>query len=222
MTTSRASGAAILLLTGASNMIYELCLAQMTSSFFGGTLYHYTLMIGLFILSMGIGTLYAEKVKPENQTQVIIRVEIFLAGLAVLMPFYLVYGENVLPHWLFQVLIFTTNCSLGLLSGAELPLFRHYFARSEKLENILFFDYLGMFAGSLLFAVFLFPVLGIFSSIWVSGLINLTVLFYFYIRHATTVRPLYGLSGAVLLIACLAFLVHADWLTRLLQEAYVG
>ncbi|MGZ3690162.1 MAG: hypothetical protein ACXVAX_01585 [Pseudobdellovibrio sp.] len=220
MITSRRSAHLLLFLTGASNLIYELCLAQISSSFFGGTLYYYTLNIGIFILFMGIGSLIADKVEELHLTRFIILTELILFLIATTMPFYVVFSEKFLSHGLFHLLLWTTNMALGLLSGFELPLFNRIFKIHSSTGDILFFDYIGMFCGSLAFSFLILPRLGVFSTLWVAAFINGLVLIYFLVRRR------FGsiwITGSMLLpAACVTLLGYGSSLLDFLRQYYVS
>ena len=201
-------------------MIYELCLAQMTSSFFGGTLYHYTLNIGLFILSMGLGSIAAEKVNEKNVAAFALKIEAALVLVALALPFYAVFAEKWLPHTIFYAVLWLTNIILGLLSGLELPLFNRLL-KTQGVEEVLFVDYLGMFAGSMAFTFLLFPVLGVFSALWVAALLNLVALVSLVFLTGRTYGLYYSFSGVFFLVA-VYFLFASGSLTTFLQLQYVN
>ncbi len=192
----------------------------MTSSFFGGTLYHYTLNIGLFILCMGIGSILADRIKTEKISKLIILTELALFFIAVSMPFYVIFLEKILSAELFNLLLWLTNMTLGLLSGFELPLFSRIFKNEQHTEEILFFDYVGMFCGSLAFSFFIFPKLGIFSSLWAAALINALVLIYFLFKNN---ERRYLIAGSVILpLLCVFLLKYSDPILNFLQQHYAG
>ena len=210
----------VIFVTGCCNLIYELALAQMTSSFFGGTLYHYTLNIGLFILSMGIGSILADRIKRPDVTALLIRIEAALFVLALTMPFYVVFAEKFFSLTWFNILLWLTNMLLGFLSGFELPLFNRMFNDEHNAEKVLFFDYLGMFSGSVAFSFLLFPVLGAFGTLWVAALLNWLVLF----GLVWVTRKSWGLSAGlgVGLVLTLLLIISNEHLLGFLQGLYVN
>jgi spermidine synthase len=211
----------IIFITGSCNLIYELCLAQMTSSFFGGTLYHYALNIGLFILSMGAGSLAAEKISDGKVASAAVWTEFFIFSLALTMPFYTLFAEIYLPHELFIILMWLTNMLLGFCSGLELPLFNRLFRTENKTSKILFADYVGMFCGSLAFSFLLFPVTGVFGALWMAAFLNVLVLFVLLL----TIKKFSGFYLALILAAAcgsVVLILNSESLMHFLQGKYVS
>ncbi len=210
---------AAIFVTGCCNLIYELALAQMTSSFFGGTLYHYTLNIGLFILSMGLASILADRIKHPDVTTLLVQIEFALFALALTMPFYVIFAEKVFSLMWFNILLWLTNIILGFLSGLELPLFNRMFNNEHNTHKVLYFDYLGMFAGSVAFSFLLFPVLGTFGTLWAGAALNGLVIFWLVLvaRKGWLLRA--GV-GAGLVLTLLLIVSNEKWL-GFLQEQYV-
>jgi spermidine synthase len=158
-------------------LTYELVLAQILAATLGGTLLRYCTVIGIFTLSLGLGALYSGKFF-QNQTkthQMLFTVEILLSLLGVVSPFFIVFLEPFRLTYgipvIFDALYYIPVVMIGALSGFELPLLISLCENRRQELQVLSFDYVGMFAGSLFVPLFLYPSFGPFvGSLWMSFL----------------------------------------------------
>ena len=160
------------------SIVYELLLGQSLSAFMGNTVLRYSVTIGLYMLSMGIGAFLAEGRAVENAVITLLKVETLLTvcgGFSVV--FLLVVGSSGLPDAVFFVLAHGLIILIGILSGFEIPLLiRLRNLEVERSEHaVLGVDYIGAFFGTLVFAFFLYPVAGIIATAFMTALLNALV-----------------------------------------------
>jgi len=157
-------------------IIYELVLGSLASYLLGNPVAQYSITIGFFLSSMGLGSFLSRYVT-KNLVRTFIYIEFLLGlvgGFSVLLlnyiysitPLYFVY------HVLFLVLI-------GTLVGMEIPILtrilREYGSLKSVISNVLSIDYIGGLAGSLLFPLILFPLVGRFATCAITGIANIVV-----------------------------------------------
>ncbi|MBE8222105.1 MAG: hypothetical protein HAW60_05190 [Bdellovibrionales bacterium] len=133
------------------SLSYELILSQLLAVSFGGTLFHYSITMGIFMFSLGLGSLYYTKKKSKNLILLLIKTEIILTILGLLSPYLILYTsslQNKLYTALFYFLIHLSSVLIGFFSGLELPSLLDI---SKKKNICLYYDYLGMFVASAIF-----------------------------------------------------------------------
>lgn len=170
---------------GLCSIIYELLIATTGSYFLGDSIKQFSLVIGFYMATMGVGSYISKLIIDENLLRYFISAEIILGligGLSVpLLYFAFAYFEN------FQLILLVLTSIVGLLIGLEIPLLSRlispHFSLKDNLSNILSFDYLGALIATLLFPFLLLPFLGIFKTSLFFGLINMSIGFsvlYFF------------------------------------------
>ena len=188
-------------------------MAQTVSVLFSNTVIWYSLTIGFFLGSMGIGVFLCNRLFSKNKSGLaLFNVEVILSfagGLSVLwvlfahvlFDFMKVNGLQAIGISIFLIMFFVMVVALGILTGLELPLLLrlgHERCGKNKFSNrILSADYFGSLAGGLIFPFLLVSNFELLSIGFMVALINLAiavfVLFVFvkqnskYIPHITKV-----------------------------------
>lgn len=168
------------------SIVYELVLAQTLGALLGNTFLRYNVTIGLYLASLGAGSLLCTKASGEKGLAQLIRIEWILAALGASGPLLLfawdaavfkVAGALGLAFrgWAYQALIYGFDHALivavGILSGFELPLLMRL-GGSERSEKVLAIDYGGTLIGAAAFPLLLLPHLGLLASAAATGLLN--------------------------------------------------
>jgi spermidine synthase len=148
---------------------YELLLGSYATFLMGASLFQYSLVISLMMLSMGLGSLISKPLAKECFTAFYV-IENLLAVCAVTaVPIlYLSFALNFSPSSILVVFV----SFIGLAIGLEIPLLNEMSASNSALARILFFDYIGGFVGGLAFPIILLPTLGYFRLGAFLGLMN--------------------------------------------------
>lgn len=161
---------------GFCTIIYELLIGSVSSYFLGDSIKQFSLVIGLTMTAMGLGTLISRLVK-ENLIYWFIFIEIVLAvvgGLCVPILYFSYMCEPV-----YYPVMFVLIMLIGGLIGLEIPLLTRimetYYDLRNNISNVLSLDYLGAFIATLAFPFLLLPLMGIFESSVFAGLLNLIV-----------------------------------------------
>lgn len=161
------------------SLVYELLFALAISISLGGTNANYILAIGVFLFGLGIGSLVDPKRFADRKFLVFAKIEIALC-LVFLVGFYVVLlSPFVFDHYQvtqlqlpLRILSGLFCFVVGLLSGTEIP-FLLAFADSKHSGKIIAFDYWGSFLASLLFSLWLIPILGVLLVANLVPLLNL-------------------------------------------------
>ncbi len=160
------------------SIVYELLLGQALSAFLGNTVLRYSVTIGLYMLSLGIGSLLAEGRSVARPVLSLLLVETLLTligGSSVVLLFFVNAQEvsltviSIVAHGLIII--------IGVLSGFEIPLLIKLkaYEQSNKDNAIIGVNYLGAFSGTVAFALLLYPYAGIVTTSFFVALSNAMV-----------------------------------------------
>ncbi len=225
----------ILILTvfvaGLCSIVYELLISTASSYFLGDSVKHFSLTIGIYLASMGIGSFLSRKVHSRVMER-FIGIELLLGlvgGLSV--PFLYFVFAFLTWYSFFMVAVIVL---IGVLTGFEIPLLTRimekYYTLKVNLSNVLTLDSLGALVATLLFPFLLLPFLGTFQTSLVFGLINTGLGFlniYAFrdqLSGAVRKRSIAIASGvALLLIGGVFFSEHllSSWSNALYEDRVV-
>ena len=221
----------ITLIVAYCSIVYELLMAQTLSALMGNTVLRYSVTIGVYLASLGVGAMLCKKGDEQNTTKRLIRIEIWLSivgGLAVLLlcsfdvmhrflgnqfEFFSEGFGNSFRLTLFFIMSHAIIVIIGVLSGFEIPLLIALGeARKPNSMNIVLgVDYFGSLLGAVLFPLVLLPQLGLFAVAYLTGLLNAaaTVLLLIF-KPAANKRHYAKMTGAVAiaLLLLLTFTKH--------------
>ena len=160
------------------SMAYELLLGQSLSAFLGNTVLRYSVTIGLYMLSMGIGSLMAEGRFVKSPVTALLKIELLLTvtgGFSVIAL--LVIDAAGLPPLLFSALAHSLIIIIGIFTGFEIPLLMHLKnLETKQSENtVLGVDYLGAFFGTVVFAFVFYPIVGLIPTAFFVATLNAAV-----------------------------------------------
>lgn len=214
-------------IAGLCSIIYELLIATTVSYFMGDSVKFFSLTIGLYMAAMGSGS-YVSKYITDKLLQRFVIAEILLGVIGgVSIPLlYFTYTTTALFYPTYVVL----TLSIGFLIGLEIPfltrLMKDYQSLKSNIANILSFDYLGALIATLAFPFFLLPVMGIYQSSLLFGLINMSiaavVLISFKNSLGKTGRRLQWLTVAMSVVVLFMLLFSSQALKQWDQMLYNG
>lgn len=157
------------------SIVYELLLGQILSAFLGNTVLRYSVTIGLYMASMGVGALLAKRRVLEKPLYSLQAVELALSliGAGSLSLLFMIHSIGI-DGIVFSLFAHSLIIVIGLLTGLELPLLFAVgkAARGSDRNIVLGVDYIGAFAGTLLFAFVLYPELGLFAASFLIASLN--------------------------------------------------
>lgn len=203
-------------------LVYELLAGTISSYLVGDSVYQFSLVIGLFMTSMGLGSFLSRFINRKLHDWFIL-VEV-LTGVfggmsSVILFFAFSHLENYSPF------LFMISISVGTLIGLEIPIILRILKEHSELKilfsNVLTADYIGALFASLLFPLILVPQLGLIRTSLLFGTMNVAVgagAIFVFKEKVCERRNLVILSVSALLLlgTCL---VYADRISTLAEDS---
>jgi spermidine synthase len=164
-------------ISGLCSIIYELLIATTASYFFGDSVKFFSLTIGIYMASMGVGTFFSKYIHHHLLARfVAVELTLALLGGISIPALYLTYAAHqdlFLPCYIFFTVL------IGVLIGLEIPfltrLMDRYCQLNINIANILSFDYFGALIATLAFPFILLPFLGVYQSSLLFGFTNMSI-----------------------------------------------
>jgi spermidine synthase len=211
------------------SIVYELVLGQTLSAFLGNAVLRYSVTIGLYMFSMGIG---AALVRGKVSARPLHWLQIVEIGLSLIGGFSLVllFGIDYLkpPPIVFSFFAHFLIVIIGILTGLEVPLLikLRQIKKATSAASVLGVDYIGAFAGTVTFAFLFYPSLGLVQTAFILAFINSCVGIILPLTSLTSglVDRRSSLLLLVQFVICLilAFcLVEVESITETLLELYL-
>jgi spermidine synthase len=167
---------AVVFLCAACGLVYELALLTMGDYLAGGGVRETSVVLGVFVCSMGLGSLLAKPMlsRPLLSFALVEGTLALVGGLSVL-------GLYAAYAWLdlYTPAVLLASVAIGTLIGAEVPLLMVLLQRiraqdaGEAVADLNAADYLGALAGGLAFPFVLLPLFGQLRGALVTGAVNL-------------------------------------------------
>jgi len=207
-------------------LIYELLAGTISSYLLGDSVYQFSLVIGLFMAAMGVGS-YLSRFISEQLESFFISIQIAIAFIGGLSTFILFFAFAYLSN--YSVFLFLISMSIGGLIGLEIPIImrilKNYSVLEINVSNVLTADYIGALAASLLFPLVLVPQLGLMRTGFFFGLLNAFVALVGLYTFRQAIQKKYLLNSlalAVVLLLSLAF-AYTERLSQFIdQRLYHG
>jgi spermidine synthase len=157
-------------------LVYELIAGAMASYLLGDSVTQFSLIIGTYLFSMGIGS-YLSKYFDRELLRRFIQIELLvglIGGFSAAVMF--VAFEYVQS---FRILLFSFVIITGALVGLEIPLLmrilKDEYDFKDLVSKIFSIDYVGALFASLLFPLVLVPYLGLMRTSFLFGGLNIIV-----------------------------------------------
>lgn len=224
---ARADSERLVLLTsvfilGACGLVYELVAGATASYLMGDSVTQYSLVIGVFLSAMGVGSQLTRWVRGDLLGAFVV-IQLTVALIGGFSSFILFAAFPIVESLTPVVLL--VSFIIGAFIGMELPLLirllREGAALRVNLAHAMSFDYIGALLASIAFPFVLLPQLGLVRAAIASGLLNLliaalcTLLFR---DRLPRFRPLLAANFAVGAALVVGFIV-AERTTSLLEDS---
>ncbi len=177
--SSKARGAvlvAAIFFAAGAGLVYELIAGTLSSYLLGDSVTQFSVVIGIFLSAMGLGSYLSGKVKKDLASW-FVAVEIaagLLGGLSALAAF----AAFALTQS-YQFVLLGSVVVVGTLVGFEIPLvvriLRELEALEDALAHALAADYMGALFASICFPFLLLPYFGLVRAGLVMGILNVLV-----------------------------------------------
>lgn len=206
---------AVTFVVAVAGLVYELIAGAVASYLLGDSITQFSLVIGLFMTSLGIGAWLSRYVTHATQGFALSQILLGIVGGFSAPLLFLAYGAL----GQVQMLLFGVVIAIGALSGLEIPLITRVLqkrgAMPHVLSNVLTADYAGALLAAVAFPLLVVPHLGLMRASLVFGLLNLAVAGYaLWVFRAELGRGLWVLWLAGL-VTCVIGLAGAGRLAKL-------
>jgi spermidine synthase len=215
-------------LCAACGLVYELALLTLGQYLVGGTIYQTSLVLGVFVCAMGLGSFASKPLLPRAAAGfALVELALALAGGLSVLALYAAYS------WLdlYTPALIAASVLVGGLIGAEIPLLMSLLQRiraqdaGEATADLFAVDYIGALAGGLAFPFLLLPVFGQVRGAIVVAAVNLlaAVVIVVLLKDALSPRARRAVTGGVLAVAAalgVAALTAGSFLVSAQQALY--
>ncbi len=154
-------------------LVYELISATMASYLLGDSVTQWSLVIGVYLSAMGLGSWLSKYVVRSLHAR-FIQIQLMIALVGGFSATALFFGFAQLTS--VRPLLFGILVLVGTMVGLEIPLLMRIMQQGQDLKDlvarVLAFDYLGSLAASVLFPLALLPYLGLVRTSLLFGLFN--------------------------------------------------
>ncbi|MEE9352498.1 MAG: polyamine aminopropyltransferase [Thiotrichaceae bacterium] len=157
-------------------LIYELLAGTLSSYLLGDSIYHFSLVIGIFMSAMGLGA-WISRYIDNNLPSTFIHLQVLIGLIGGLSTTFLFFAFAIIHN--YTPLLFLITSILGALLGIEIPLIIRILNKQTSLKlnvsNVFTADYIGALIAALLFPLVLVPQLGLMRTGLFFGVINIAV-----------------------------------------------
>jgi len=200
-------------------LVYELLESTLSSYLLGDSIYHFSLIIGLFMSSMGVGAWFSRFIEVHLE-RAFVWLQMSIALVGGFSAFMLFYAFAYIGN--YEAFLYLITILLGSMLGIEIPLIirilKESFSLKTNISNVFTVDYIGALFAALLFPLVLVPQLGLMQTSFLFGGLNLMVgtMAWYIFREALGKKYLFPL----LLIATVLMVgfIKSTSLTTLIEN----
>lgn len=157
-------------------LMYELIAAALSTYLLGSSVTHFSLVIGVFLTAMGVGS-YLTRYFQRDLAELFIGIQIGIGLSGGISAAVLLFSFAVLESYL--PILFLVLGVTGVLVGMEIPLLIRILKSQSALRitvsNVLTLDYIGALVASCLFPLLFVPYVGLLRTSYLFGLLNVAV-----------------------------------------------
>lgn len=173
--------------TGFTGLVFEYILSTVATYILGNSVEQFSITIGIMLSMMGVGGWAQRYISEEKKIVYFVLIEIFLALIGGFAPI-VMYASFGMMETHFVLVQYFLAITIGFLIGFEVPLAiriaqEYTESLSSNLALIFSLDYVGAFAGAMLFSRVLMPSFPLTEMSFVLAAFNLlaglAVLLYF-------------------------------------------
>ena len=186
-----------------SGLIYELLEGTVSSYFLGDSIFHFSLVIGLFMSAMGLGA-WASRFINGDAIKSFIYIQLALALFGGFSSIILFYAFAILES--YDIFLYLEIIIIGSLIGTEIPLvmriLQEQYEFKMNVSNVLTADYIGALIASILFPILFLPHLGLLKTALFFGTLNAfcALLVYRLFFKRVSKRLLYSIIITIIIL----------------------
>lgn len=179
------------LVVATCGLVYELITATMASYLLGDSVTQFSLVIGVYLSAMGLGS-YLSRFVVRRLANRFVHIQLLIAIVGGFSAPVLFLGFSALSS--IRPLLFSILVTVGTLVGLEIPLLMRLMPGKQELKDlvarVLAFDYIGALLASIAFPLLFLPWLGLVRTSLLFGTINgVVALWSARAFHHQLVRP---------------------------------
>lgn len=204
--------------------MYELLAGTLSSYLLGDSIYQFSLVIGLFMSSMGIGSWISRFIERELPAS-FVKLQLMVGLLGGLTAPILFFAFAILDN--YTPLLFLLVLLLGGMLGVEIPLIirilKEHASLKINLSNVFTADYIGALIAALLFPLVLIPQLGLLQTGFLFGILNAGVgllALYVFRRQIPHLRQLSIMATLTLAVLIAGFAYSENFTGRMESRLY--
>lgn len=206
-------------------IIYELVYSQLLTIIFGGTVLRYSITIGLFLFSLGVGSFLYNYLAKYDKKKLFIFIEICLSLVGFFGVVFIICFNSFfsfLPHLLKVCVSNIPVVLVGILSGLDLPLLSFFVGeKSSSYSQVLGVDYFGSLAGTFLYSLVFYPHEGLIFSAFIVAFFNLLVAFLFFLAFDKRRNKILAVLFTFLLSVFVLILLNISFISDGLMKVYL-
>ncbi|MGD9560720.1 MAG: polyamine aminopropyltransferase [Pyrinomonadaceae bacterium] len=204
-------------------LIYELLAATVSSYVLGDSITQFSLIIGVYLFAMGVGS-YLSRFVEKNIAEKFIDIELGVAVVGGLSAPLLFLTFAYVSY--FGIILYTMVFIIGTLVGLEIPLLMRILKDEldfkDLVSRVLALDYVGALVASLLFPILLVPKLGLNRTSLLFGMLNAGVGLWATWLLDPLIKDkklvLLRVKGFIVVIILAIAFIKADRLTTLAED----
>ena len=156
--------------------MYELVSGALASYLLGDSITQFSLIIGIYLSSMGLGAWLARYIT-KDLIAAFIHTELLVALIGGASAAFLFSIFEYI--YTFRPILFLIVSLIGILVGLEIPLLmrilKDQLRFSDLISHVLSFDYIGALVASILFPLICVPMFGLIKTSFIFGILNALV-----------------------------------------------
>jgi len=204
-------------------LVYELLAATVGSYLLGDSVTQFSLVIGIYLSSMGIGA-WVSRYLHRGVARAFVEVQLLIALVGGTSAPVMFFSFGATAD--FSVVLYLEVTIIGALVGLELPLLMRLLERDlqfkDLVSRVLALDYAGALFASLAFPLIFVPMLGLVRTSFIMGLTNVLVAAWATSLLRSELRPRtrrgLQLRAAILAVCLLIGAIKAESLTAIAEE----
>lgn len=191
------------LIIATCGLIYELVAGTLASYLLGDSVTQFSLIIGIYLFSMGIGSFLSKYVE-EKLLEWFIRIEI-LVGLVGGFSAPILFTVFPLTSN-FHIILYALVVIVGTLVGVEIPILlkilKDKLSFTDLVSRVFTFDYIGALLASIIFPLLFVPHFGLIRTSLFFGIFNVLIGIYLSFYFAPQIKKAISLKvfGVIVLI----------------------